>query len=152
MTVKGGRQLHNRLEALGNTRPMLQTVQLKAVAEAKRLHAPNRKTGHTSRTIMPGAVTDTVAIIQAAGAAVFLEKGTKRHVIRPRNASTLAWPASGSGRRLSGRARTNSGRMIFAGSVNHPGSKPYSFLLPGAIKAVKDLGVAPLVKAWNEAA
>jgi hypothetical protein len=150
--VKGAPQLHKRFEAIGNGRTMLQTVQLRAVAEGKRLHAPNRKTGHTSRTIMPGPVSDTVAVIQASGAAVWLERGTRRHVIRPRNGSTLAWPANASGRRLSGRARTNSGRMIFAAVVNHPGSKPYPFLLPGAVKAVRDLGVSPLVKAWNDAA
>jgi hypothetical protein len=133
-----------------NGRTMLQTVQLRGVFEAKKL--VRRKTGHTARTIMPGPITDTNAIIQASGAAIFLERGTKPHVIRPRNGRALAWPANASGRRLSGRARTNSGRMIFAGSVNHPGTKPQPFLLPGAVKAVRDLGVTPLVKAWNDAA
>jgi hypothetical protein len=150
--LKGQKELNRRLEALQKPRPLLQTVQLRAVAEAKQLHAPNRKTGHTSRTIMPGQLGPTFAIVQASGAAVFLERGTRPHIIRPKTKGMLSWPASSAGRRLSGRPRTNAGPRIFARMVRHPGTKPYPFLLPGAVKAVKSVGIEPLVKAWNEAA
>ena len=146
----GGKELERRLKAISNGRPVLQTIQLKAVAEAKARVA--RKTGHTARTIRPGSLTDRFAIVSAAGAAIFLEGGTRPHTIRPRNARSLSWPANASGRRLSGRARTNAGRRIFARVVHHPGTKPQPFLLPGAVAAVKSVGIEPIITAWNRAA
>jgi hypothetical protein len=146
----GADKLRRRLDAIENGRPILQTIQLRAVAEAKSL-VP-RKTGHTARTIAPGGIGDRYAIVQAAGAAPFLEFGTRPHVIRPRKAGSLSWPADGSGRRLSGRARTNSGRRIFARVVHHPGTKAQPFLLPGAIAAVRSVGIKSVVDAWNDAA
>jgi hypothetical protein len=146
----GADKLRRRLKALETGRPILKDIQIKAVAEAKARVA--RKTGHTARTIVPGALGDRFTIVEAAGAAVFLEGGTKPHVIRPRKAGMLAWPANASGRRLSGRARTASGRMIFARVVHHPGTKPQPFLLPGAIAAVRSVGIESIVDAWNDAA
>jgi hypothetical protein len=146
----GADKLRRRLDAIENGRPILQTIQLRAVAEAKSL-VP-RKTGHTARTIAPGGIGDRYAIVQAAGAAPYLEFGTRPHIIRPRTKGMLSWPANGSGRRLSGRARTNSGRRIFARVVHHPGTKPQPFLLPGAIAAVRSVGIESIVDAWNDAA
>ncbi len=150
MSLKGQAGLHRRLTAIKDGRPLLRTIQLRAVAEAKERVA--RKTGHTARTIMPGGLTDTFTIVTAQGAAVFLEFGTRAHDIRPRKGRALAWPANASGRRLSGRARTNSGRMIFARKVRHPGTKAQPFLLPGAIAAVHSVGMRSVVDAWNSAA
>lgn len=146
----GADKLQRRLKAIESPRPLLQTIQLKAVAEAKAL-VP-RKTGHTARTIRPGALTPKLAIVEAGGAAAFLELGTRPHVIRPRSKSVLSWPANASGRRLSGRARTKSGRRIFAKVVHHPGTKPQPFLIPGAVAALRSVGIEPIIKAWNEAA
>lgn len=146
----GKEKLDRRLNAIKKPRPLLREVQLGAVAEAKK--RVRRKTGHTARTIRPGGLTDSYAIVSAGGAAIFLEGGTRAHIIRPRNASVLSWPASSSGRRLSGRARTNSGRRIFAKRVNHPGTKPYPFLVPGAVAALHNVGIRAIVREWNKAA
>lgn len=146
----GQDKLERRLNAIGEARPLLRTVQLKAVAEAKALVA--RKTGHTARTIVPGSTGPTFTIVEAAGAARWLEFGTRPHVIRPRRARSLSWPADAGGRRLSGRARTASGRRIFARKVNHPGTKAQPFLVPGAVAAIRSVGMDSIVKAWNEAA
>jgi hypothetical protein len=143
----GQRQLNRRLEAISKPRPMLREVQLRAVAEAKKRVA--RATGHTARTIMPGPTTPTFTIVEAAGAAVYLEFGTRPHVIRPRRASVLSWTAN---KRLSGRARTASGRRFFARRVNHPGTKAQPFLVPGAVAAVKAVGLDVLIDEWNRAA
>ena len=60
-------------------------------------------------------VGDGEAEIQAlAPYAVFVEKGTAPHEIRPVNASVLAFEASG--------------KMIFAAIVRHPGTKPDPFM------------------------
>lgn len=149
-SLKGQRELHRRLMAVKDGRPLLRTIQLKAVAEAKSRVA--RKTGHTARTIAPGGLTETFTIVTASGAAPFLEFGTRPHDITPRNKRVLSWPANASGRRLSGRARTNAGRRIFARKVRHPGTKPQPFLLPGAEAAVRSVGIQNIIKSWNEAA
>lgn len=150
MTLQGHRQLNARLKALGATRPIMRTFQLDSIAEAKRL-VP-RKTGHLERSILPGSVSDSHADIQARTPyAAAVEFGAKPHVIRPKKASILAWPASEGGRRLSGRARKSAGPMIFARKVNHPGSKAQPYLIPGARSALGKLRDA-LVKRWDGAA
>lgn len=143
----GQSQLNRRLKAIENARPVLQQVQLRAVAEAKK-RVP-RATGHTARTIQPGSLTPTFTIVEASGAAPFLEFGTRPHVIEPKTKSVLSWTAN---KRLSGRARTASGRRFFARRVNHPGTRPQPFLLPAAVEAVKSVGLQPLIDAWNKAA
>lgn len=60
--------------------------------------------------------------------AIWVHEGAKPHIIVPRNAKMLAWPASD---------RTGSfdmqnfgpGSMIFARLVHHPGNKPNRFLI-----------------------
>lgn len=144
----GQKQLNRRLDAIKDGRPILKTVQLKAVAEAK-ARVP-RKTGHTARTISPGDSGPTFTIVQAAGAAPFLEFGTKPHDIRPRKASVLAWPAAG-GARLSGRPKKGAA-MRFARFVRHPGTRKQPFLVPAAVAAIKAVGLKPIIDAWNKAA
>lgn len=141
--------LNRRLNAIQHGRPVLREIQIRAVREAKLRVA--RKTGHTARTIAPGDLTDHYTIVRAAGAAAFLEGGTKAHVIRPRNKRMLSWTE---GKRLSGRNRTGraAGQRFFARVVHHPGTKAQPFLLPGAVEAVKQAGIAPIVRAWNDAA
>jgi hypothetical protein len=146
-TLVGQDKLIRRLNAIENGRPVLRTIQLRAVAEAKK-RVP-RATGHTARTIAPGALTSDFTIVTAAGAAAFLEFGTRPHVIRPRNKSVLSWSAN---RRLSGRARTASGRRFFAKVVHHPGTKPQPFLVPGAIEAIRSVGIESIINEWNRAA
>lgn len=155
MSLKGKRELQKRLKAIGDTQPLLRIIQLETIAEAKRL-VP-RKTGHLGRSIVPGPVNDDSAIIEARTPyAAAVEFGTKPHVIVPRHARVLAWPASESGRRLSGRARTRGGKptgpTIFAMKANHPGTKPQPYLVPAAEKALRRHGFLDvIVKRWNDA-
>ena len=147
--LRGQRELERRLHAIDKPRTLLREVQIRAVAEAKARVA--RKTGHTARTIAAGALGDRFAIVQAGGAAAFLEYDTRPHVIRPRRGRMLAWPASAGGRRLSGRARTGAA-MRFARKVNHPGTKAQPFLVPGAVAALRAVGIESIIRGWNEAA
>lgn len=143
----GADKLKRRLRAIEQPRPLLREIQLRAVAEAKK-RVP-RATGHTARTIAPGSLTPSFTIVTASGAAVFLEFGTRPHVIRPRNKGALSWTSN---RRLSGRARTASGRRFFAKVVHHPGTKPQPFLVPGAVVAIHAVGIQTIVQEWNKAA
>jgi hypothetical protein len=64
--------------------------------------------------------------------ALFVEYGTRPHVIRPVNASCLAFFAGG--------------RMVFAAYVNHPGTRPQPFVRYAAEEAQRR---APEV--WEQA-
>jgi hypothetical protein len=154
--VKGTRDLIRRLEAVGKaaTDTSLHDWQIQTVRYAKENTRPNKKTGITSASIQPGHRDRAGAMVEAAGAAVFLEFGTKPHVIVPRFGRVLAWAPDARNRRLSGAPRkgTKSSDLIFARKVNHPGTKPYPFMVPAADRAVEDVfGVEPIVKAWNKA-
>ena len=151
-TVEGIRQLERRLAAIGDTKSLLRAVQIATVSEAQAL-VP-RKTGHLQRSIRPGKLTDDHAVVEARTPyAAAVEFGTKPHIIRPKSKRALAWPASSAGRRLSGRRRTNSGRLVFASIVHHPGSKAKPYLIPAAKAAVrKSGGTVAIITRWNRAA
>lgn len=155
LVIIGLPALNKRLAAIGDTRTLLRDIQIRSVREAK-LRVP-RKTGFLGRSIIPGEVTKDHAIVEAnANYAAYVERGTRAHIIRPRNRRSLAWPATEAGRRLSGRARSatrrgGNGGMIFARLVHHPGTRPEPFLVPGVQAALKQVGVEPIVKAWNDA-
>lgn len=153
MSLQGKTALQRRLKAIGDTSELLRQVQLETIAGAK-AKVP-RKTGHLARSIIPGPVSDTHAIVEARTPyAAAVEFGSKPHIIEPKNASVLAWPGSAKNRRLSGRARsgTKSSDMVFAKKVHHPGTKPQPYLIPAAKAALKKLGVAGVVERWNRAA
>ena len=154
--IEGYRPLQARLTAIGDTHDILTQLGLVTVREAK-LHVA-RKTGNTGRTIRLASVTADVATVEAGGAAAFLERGTKPHIIRPKNAKALRWPAKGTPVTLGGRVRSGAARRLgssayaFAKFVHHPGTKAQPFLLPAAEKAVSTVGVGTIVERWNKAA
>ena len=156
--VTGAKQLSARLRAIDDGRRLLQKLQIGTTYEAKKL-AP-RKTGNLGRTIRPGFLTSHDALVNASAAyAAYVELGTKPHVIRPRKGSALRFPGSGVGTTLGGRVRTGEvrrlgvGAYVFATVVNHPGTKPKPFLLPGAKKAASGANMKKLIiELWNKAA
>ena len=150
--MTGGRQLKARIKAIGDTSQLLRGIQIETIAEAKRL-VP-RKTGFLGRSIVPGSVTDTLAIVYVnAPYAAAIEFGGKEYDIVPKRASVLAWPAKEGAKRLSGRARkgTARGDMAFAMKVHHPKTKAQPFIVPAVKKATRDSGVQAIVEVWNKA-
>ena len=149
--VTGIPQLRARIEAIKPNRGLMAKIALSAVREQKLL-AP-RKTGNLGRSIHLGAVTPTRAeTVASADYAIYVERGTRPHVIRPRNRKALRWAADSGSARLSGSPRTG-GRVRFARRVQHPGSKAKPFMVPGAKKAVEAAGLkATVVEQWNRAA
>jgi hypothetical protein len=149
MTITGIPQLRSRFEAITPNPQMMRDLALHAVAEQKKL-VP-RKTGNLGRSIGIGRVTATYAeTVASAEYAAFVELGTRPHVIVPRTKKVLRWPATGSAT-LSGRVASG-GQAIFARKVNHPGTKAQPFMVPGARKAVENIGAEAIVKQWNDAA
>jgi len=151
--LQGYTELRRRFTAIGmggSTEPFMRALGMSAVREQKLL--VHRKTGNTGRTIKLESVSSTKAVTSAGGAAVFLEEGTRPHVITPKAKLALRWAASPGGARLSGRPRTGAA-VVFARRVNHPGSKAYPFMVPGAQKAISESGaLSELVDRWNGAA
>jgi hypothetical protein len=145
--IKGMAQLQARLRAIGEPQPVLRTMQIGTVREAKIL--VHRKTGHLGRSIVPGTITATDATVEARTPyAATLELGSRPHIIRPVKAKVLAW---GGTRRLSGTLASGSKPTHFAAIVHHPGTKPYPYLVPGAKKAVGDVKDV-IIGLWNKAA
>lgn len=150
--IHGQRELQARLVALQSQgKPIMGLVGLTAIREQKRL-VP-RKTGNLARTIHLGRVTDRVAETEAtAKYAASVEFDTKPHIIRPRKARALRFPAAGSPTTLSGRVKKG-GAFAFAQIVHHPGTKGQPYMVPGARRALDLAGLKDLVvKAWNRAA
>jgi hypothetical protein len=146
------RQLKARIKAIGETSILLREIQLDTIAGAK-AKVP-RKTGFLGRSIVPGNVTDTLAIVYVnAPYAAAIEFGGKEYDIVPKKASVLAWPKAEGAKRLSGRARkgTAKGDMAFAMKVHHPKTKPQPFVMPAAKDALHKHGVDAIIKVWNDA-
>lgn len=132
---------------MGETHAEMRTLQLATIAGAKQ-RVP-RRTGHLGRSIVPGRVTDKIAVVEARTPyASTVEFGSKPHIIKPKKAKVLAW---GGDRRLSGALRRGAKATHFAKVVHHPGTRPYPYLVPAAKQAANGLKDI-LVKAWNGAA
>lgn len=150
--IQGGKELERRMKAIGGTpKVLLRDLGLSAVREAKIL-VP-RRTGNLGRTIRIGSVTENHVEVIAGGArnvgyAAAVEFGSRAHVIVPQRAKVLAW---GGERTLGGRLRKGSKATHFARRVQHPGTRAKPFLIPGMEKALRQIGLGPLVDLWNRA-
>lgn len=153
MTVQllGVTALQRRLAAISGPNALSQIMRLigtAAVREQKLL--VHRKTGNTGRSIHLVSATAQKAVTEAGGAAAYLEYGTKPHTITPKAAKALRFAASAGGTRLSGSPRSGAA-VVFAKVVHHPGTKPYPFMVPGAVAAVQQAGVDPIIELWDKA-
>jgi len=150
VVILGETALQRRLAAISGPNAMTQIMRLigtAAVREQKLL--VHRKTGNTGRSIHVASATATKVVTEAGGAAVYLEKGTRPHTITPKAAKALRFAASPAGARLSGAPRKGAA-VVFARVVHHPGTKPYPFMVPGAVAGVQAAGIDPIVEAWNK--
>ena len=151
VTLLGVTSLQRRLAAISGPNSMptiMRLIGTAAVREEKLL--VHRKTGNTGRSIHLVSATAQKAVTEAGGAAAYLEFGTKPHTITPKARKALRFAASPGGARLTGSPRTGAA-VVFATVVHHPGSRPYPFMLPGAVAAVQDAGVEPIIGLWNAA-
>lgn len=149
----GYQALEARLRALGagGGPGMMKMLGATAVGHAKRYAAPHRKTSHLEHSIIYVDPTAThVRVVATVPYAAYVEFGTRPHTITPRAKQALAW---GGARRLTGTLRSGASATHFAMRVNHPGTKAYPFLMPGARAAVEGGGLRDaIVTAWNKAA
>jgi hypothetical protein len=152
MALEGAPQLKRRLNAVASSPKSLPRAWAPlAVRLAKQRVA--RKTGTTARTIRIVQISNDEATMTVGGAGVYLEKGTRPHIIRPRRRSRLVFPAAGSQVTLSGRLRKGGkGRLVFARVVHHPGTKAQPFFFQSARDALAIVGTGRIAEDWNNAA
>lgn len=149
MSLIGYASLQKRFGALKDQQALLRELALRGVAEASAL-APV-KTGNLRRQIHVGQISgDTATVVAGATYSVVIERGSRSHIIVPRNRKVLAW---GGPRRLSGSLRSGGQATHFARRVHHPGTRARPFLLPGMQRAVEKAGLASsIIRPWDEAA
>lgn len=146
---------------------------LLAVRYAKENIRPHRRTGNLERTIRVDDVNErnqSVTVVaggtRQVGYAAVVEYGSRPHTIVPRRKKALFFSTTGarSGVRLTSSvrnryrgpgaaaARARDG-IIFRKRVNHPGSRPYPYMIPAAQKALRDVGLrSTVIRVWNDAA
>ena len=163
MTLIGADDLNRRLEALRDgtaSRQLLGDFGLLGVRFAK--DVVPQKTRKLRQTIRVASIDErrqSVRIVAGGsrqiGYAAYVEFGTglygPRHkLIVPKRGKYLRFPAA-STRRLSGSARSGTNKFIYARSVK--GSRPQPYLVPGARKALREVGKSKaIIETWNKAA
>lgn len=157
--IVGITALNRRLDAISGPamgRDVMGRLQLRTIAAMKT--NIKHKTSHTSRTIRPGTLTATSATVTGSQNVLWLDTGTRPHVIRPRTKKALRWAASPGGRRLSGRPtvaaqRGEKGGLRFATVVHHPGTRAQPFIDASVREALNKSGLTTaVVERWNGAA
>ena len=120
-------------ESKGNVQKAVKKSAFNIESQAKKNLASNKSvvTGHLSRSITT-KMGDLEATIHTSNVkyAVIVEKGSRPHVIRPKNKKALYWK----------------GAKIPVKLVNHPGSKAKPFLIP-AFESEKDKFIENLKEA-----
>lgn len=140
MALKGSRELRARLKAVRQAfKPIGRKWADGTAKEARRLVAPHNKTGKTQRSIRVRNANQRRATVVGRHTAVFLDKGTKAHVIRAKKARNLVFTAGG--------------QTIFAKRVNHRGQRGTGFAAKAAHKSLRENWSAQaLIDEWNAAA
>ncbi|MCW4048054.1 MAG: hypothetical protein NWE99_10940 [Candidatus Bathyarchaeota archaeon] len=92
------------------------------VAWAAAFYGAPYRTGRLADSIVKDVYGDEARIMALATYAVFVEKGTAPHEIRPVNASVL-------------RFETVGGEIVFTRLVRHPGTRPNPFMERAAEEA-----------------
>jgi hypothetical protein len=95
-----------------------------------------RRTGKLASTIVKDVGDGVAAIDVLVPYAMYVVKGTRPHIIRPVNASVLAFQSA-------------SGKMVFTRLVHHPGTKPNPWLQQAAEYA-RDKAEETFAELWLE--
>lgn len=134
MRITGGPELKARLVAASNSGPDIQAEWAQIAARDMARTAP-RRTGALSRSIRPG-VQGTKAVVRGAYWGIFIDRGTKAHVIEPRDKQALKFQYRGT--------------TVFAKKSHRRRKARKPFITEAAQKALQEPSVsAPIILAWN---
>jgi len=132
-------QLTHYLKAVAARRAwafsLFRDVGAELVAEEMRRQAP-RRTGRLANSIQARDVPRGFAVVPTVDYAVFVEYGTRPHVILPRRARALRFEVNGD--------------IVYCTRVHHPGTAPNPFVGRTAEWAAEELPrlAAEIVGAW----
>jgi hypothetical protein len=98
-----------------------------AQAAARRLAPSPRFARSIKYELVPKGDKYIVTLTASHKAAIFVIKGTRRHIIRPRKPGGVLVFKIG-------------GRKVFARYVNHPGNKPNDFMVKALREAMRPFG------------
>lgn len=128
--------LADTIRSSSQFRTLTRQIEHKTVQSAQRLAATKvkRRTGaylgNFETTITPLHQTANLVRLRLFNTqrhAVFIEEGTRPHIIRPRRASILAFDVGG--------------RRVFARSVNHPGTRPHHVIRDTLLAIARGVGL-----------
>ena len=146
MTVKGFPELRARLDSIGRPgMPILGKWQHNTTVQA-RSTAPSR-TGRGRASIHPSKLTETRAEVRGAYWLIFMDRGTKAHIIEPKG-------ISGGGR--GGKSNTKAlrfewkGETVFARKVHRRRMRRRPFLTKAAQDGLKSgIFSDAIIQLWN---
>lgn len=139
MALQGARQLRSRLDAFNKVfHPVGEEWGERAVELAQSRVAVD--TGETRASIRrSNNPLSTKSSVEAGGAAVFLETGTRPHPITPVRVGVLRF--------------SKNGQPMFRRRTNHPGIQQQPFFYDSASEAVQKVDIlGNLIDLWNRAA
>ena len=110
----GGLEFEEVAESLSEDLKQKLVEKLVDMAYAAAFWGAPWRTGKLAGSIVKDVSEDEASISALASYAVYVEKGTAPHEIRPVNASVLAFEAGGG--------------VVFTRLVRHPGTKPNPFM------------------------
>jgi len=148
LTVKGFPELRARLSAISTAGPQILGKWQYSTVQNARTTAPSRS-GRGRSSIHASNLTGTRAEVRGAFWLIFMDRGTKAHVIEPKG-------VSGSGR--GGKSNTKvlrfeyKGETVFARKVNRRRMRRRPFLTKAAQDSLRAVGTSEIVNLWNRPA
>lgn len=146
LVVKGFPELRARLSAISRPGAVIGAAWQKETTTRARSTAPAR-TGRGRASIHPGVVTPERADVRGAFWLIFIDRGTKAHVIEPKTVSGSKRGGPGTAKWLRFEWK---GQTIFAKRVHRKRMKRRPFLTQAAQQALAGNTFADeIVKLWN---
>lgn len=139
MALQGTAQLNARLRAMRQSFKPMGKDWATATAKQSNRTAPHGATGRLSSSHKVKSATQRKATVVAIFYGLFVNRGTKPHAIKAKNAPSLIFTAGG--------------RTIFARAVRHRGMRGTRYVDKAAQSALREhVSVKALIDAWNRAA
>lgn len=145
LRISGFPELRARLSAVSTAGPQILGKWQYSTVQKARTTAPSRS-GRGRSSIHASKLTETRAEVRGAFWLIFMDRGTKAHVIEPKG-------ISGSGR--GGKGTTKAlrfewkGETVFARKVNRRRMRRRPFLTKAAQDSLRATGTGEIINLWN---
>jgi len=157
VTVKGFPELRARLSAAATAGPQILGKWQYATVRQAHATAPSR-TGRGRASIHASKLTDTRAEVRGAFWLIFMDRGTKAHVIEPQKYSGSSRhypggpPLKGWGNPMAISDGKGADGTVFGRKVHRRRMRRRPFLTKAAQDSLRAVGTSEIVKLWNRPA